>query len=463
MMTRSLILEAAAAVCILAVILPQPAAAEVSDDEFKALKEAVQQLTQQQQELLKQHAEDQKQRAEDRQKIQKLEEQLSAASKAQPSGEAVTGEQFNSLKSAVDKLSQQVAAPPSGPFALQDFMIVGDAETQFAKVQGQHGGFALFDFAPIFLLRASDKVLFEAGFDINLVDNPQDNNTPGASTSLTLSFAQLDYLLNQYATLVSGYMLLPLGTYAERNAGWLNKFPDDPFVRDFILPGAGAGAQVRGAVPLDASGQTLAYAAYVVDGPSSSVSTGAPAGSLDLTGNVGITNNGKFANLHASPSAGGRVGWFLPWKGHDHYDLELGVSGQDGVWNNANNESWAAAVGDAALHLGPYFEAKGEYVNTWAETSDLGHIYPHGWWAQLGYKLAGLDLDLPLINDVELVSRYDEIRDGLGMRTERYSFGYVYYLTNTLHFIGDYVIINGNSQAVIPSANQLIFQLTYGF
>ncbi|MGA2823956.1 MAG: transketolase C-terminal domain-containing protein [Bacteroidales bacterium] len=44
MMTRSLILEAAAAVCILAVILPQPAAAEVSDDEFKALKEAVQQL-----------------------------------------------------------------------------------------------------------------------------------------------------------------------------------------------------------------------------------------------------------------------------------------------------------------------------------------------------------------------------------------------------------------------------------
>jgi hypothetical protein len=463
MITRSLILEAAAALCVLGVAFPRPAAAEVSDDDFKALKEAVQQLTQQQQELLKQHAEDQKQRAEDRQKIQKLEEQLTEASKARPASETVTGEQFNSLKSAVDKLSQQVAAPSTGLPSLQDFMLAGDAETRFTKIQGQHGGFALFDFAPIFLFRASDKVLFEAGFDTNLVDNAQDNNTPGTSTSFTLSFAQLDYVLDQYATLVSGYMLLPLGTYSERNAGWLNKFPDDPFVRDIVLPSAGAGAQLRGAVPVDASGQTLTYAAYVVNGPSSSVSSGAPAGSLDLTGNVGILNNGKFANLHASPSAGGRVGWFLPWKGHDHYDVELGVSGQDGVWNNSNNESWAAAVGDAAVHLGPYFEAKGEYVNTWAETDDLGHIYPHGFWAQLGYKLAGLDLDLPLINDIELVTRYDEVRDGLGMRAERYSFGYVYYFTNTLHLMGDYEVINSNSQAVLPSANQLIFQLTYGF
>ena len=98
-------------------------------------------------------------------------------------------------------------------------MIVGDAETQFAKIQGQHGAFALFDFAPIFLFRASDKVLFEAGFDINLANNPQDNNTPGASTSFSLSFAQLDYVLNQYATLVSGYMLLPLGTYSRAGRG----------------------------------------------------------------------------------------------------------------------------------------------------------------------------------------------------------------------------------------------------
>ena len=85
-----------------------------------------------------------------------------------------------------------------------------------------------------------------------------------------------------------------------------------------------------------------------------------------------------------------------PGTGTNHYDVELGISGQDGVWNNAEQRYlWSAAVADAALHLGPYFEAKGEYINTWVETTDLGHIYPHGWWVQAGYKLAGLDLDFP--------------------------------------------------------------------
>ena len=49
------------------------------------------------------------------------------------------------------------------------------------------------------------------------------------------------------------------------------------------------------------------------------------------------------------------------------------------------------------------------------------------------------------------------------MRTERYSFGYVYYFTNTLHFKGDYEIINSNSQRGDRFGNQLIFQLSYGF
>ncbi len=64
---------------------------------------------------------------------------------------------------------------------------------------------------------------------------------------MSLSFGQLDYLLNDYVTVVAGDMLLPLGTYSERGAGWLNKIPDDPLVRDF-LPGSGVGIQLRGAV-----------------------------------------------------------------------------------------------------------------------------------------------------------------------------------------------------------------------
>ena len=251
MMTRSLTLEAAVGVCLLAIALPWPAAGEVSDEEFQALKKDVQKLTQEQQKLAKAHEEDQKKHAEDQQKIQQLQQQLvnealKAPSQVQPAGGPVSGEEFNSLKSAVDKLSQQYAESTSSPFALQNFMIVGDAETQFAKIQGQHGGFAQFDFAPIFLFRFSDDLLFEAGFDFTLQDNGGYAGAPGGTTYLfDLSFAQLDYVLNQYATLVTGDMLLPLGTYAERSAGWLNKFPDDPFSRA-VLPSSGVGAQLRG-------------------------------------------------------------------------------------------------------------------------------------------------------------------------------------------------------------------------
>ena len=80
------------------------------------------------------------------------------------------------------------------------------------------------------------------------------NRAAGSSTAVDLSFAQLDYLLNDYVTIVAGDMVLPLGTYSERAAGWLNKIPDDPLVRD-LLPGSGVGAQLRGAVPIGQSGQ----------------------------------------------------------------------------------------------------------------------------------------------------------------------------------------------------------------
>jgi hypothetical protein len=44
---------------------------------------------------------------------------------------------------------------------------------------------------------------------------------------------------------------------------------------------------------------------------------------------MGIKGDGRFGNLHGTPSAGGRLGWFKPWKAH--YDFELGLSGQSGT------------------------------------------------------------------------------------------------------------------------------------
>ena len=112
--------------------------------------------------------------------------------------------------------AETVPAELSGPLATHSFSIVGDAEFQFGKIDGQHGAFMLSDFAPIFLFRGGDKILFEAGFDFII-----QNNAPGGSgytTTVNLSFATLDYLINDYITFVGGNMLLPLGTYSERSA-----------------------------------------------------------------------------------------------------------------------------------------------------------------------------------------------------------------------------------------------------
>jgi hypothetical protein len=114
------------------------------------------------------------------------------------------------------------------------------------------------------------------------------------------------------------------------------------------------------------------------------------------------------------------------------------------------------------LHLGSYFETKGEYIRNWYGSDDLGNIHSEGGWIQTGYKLAGLNLPLPLINNVEVVGRYDFFRDGLGKHKRRESIGYVYYLSNTLLFEGCYEFFHGNSDDP-NEKDRFILQLSYGF
>ena len=431
-----------ASACLIG-MLPQPASAQVSADDFNALKKTVEQMNEKLQKLEQTHAQDQ-------QIIQQLQQQLGETKVA------VTNAQQTADNAAKVQSASPALNVSEGP--MHNFTIVGEAETQFAKTAGHHSSFVQADFAPIFLFRASDDVLFEAGFDFILANNGTmiSDRSPGNTTTVNLSFATLDYLLNDYMTLEAGELLLPLGTYSERSAGWLNKIPDNPLARDSIVPGTGVGVELRGALPIGASGQSLTFAGYAVNGPSSGATNSiASASALDLNGNVG--NNG---NWHGNPSGGGRVGWFIPWK--PHYDFELGLSGQSGQWSDSGNRSWTAGVVDAALHYGPNIEVKGEYIKTWVGSDDLGTIRPNGWWVQGGYKLAGMGLELPYINNFELMGRYDYLNDALGTKTDRYTAGLVYYFSNTLLFEADYEWLRSHGPAALPP-NSFILQLSYGF
>jgi len=447
MKTRRLIFALVAAGCALWLTFPLRATAQVSQADFNALKETVQQLVEQVQGLQQTNIAAQQTHEKDVEQLKELQARLDETR------QMATNAEQQSIAAA------QTQPLPRGPIdeatVNHNFMTLGDAEVQYARTSGQHGGFALADFAPIFLYRGGENILFEAGFDTTIQNNA--TNGPGYTTTFNLSFAQLDYVMNDYVTLCAGELLLPLGTYTERGAGWLNKIPDDPLAVDALIPGSGVGAELRGAIPIGDAGKFINYSVYGVNGPGSADGTG-NAGALDLGGNVGVRSDGVTANLHGDPSGGARIGLFLPFK--PHYDLELGISGQSGEWDNAGSQLWSAGVFDAALHLGPSFEAKGEYIRTRYGSDDLGQISQEGWFVQAGYKLAGLNLELPAINNLELVGRYDALHDGLGTSTQRYTVGCVYYITNTLLFESDYEFLHSNDPS---QADQLILQLSYGF
>jgi hypothetical protein len=263
--------------------------------------------------------------------------------------------------------------------------------------------------------------------------------------------------MNDYVTFAGGDVLLPLGTYVQRGAGWLNKIPDDPLAVDALLPGSGIGGMLQGAVPMGNAGKFINYSVYGVNGPSSADGT-ANAGTLDLGGNVGTKSDGVNANLHNNPSGGGRLALFVPFK--PHYDFELGLSGQSGEWDDAGKYIWSAGVVDASVHLGPNFQINGEYIQTGYGSADQGFVHQNGGFVQSGYKLAGLNQEFPIINNLELVGRFDYLNDGLGTVTRRYTVGYIYYFTNTLLFEGDYEFLKSNDPS---QTDQLILQLSLGF
>src|SRR5208337_749910 len=175
MQIRSKICGVLAAGCAMAIVLPYRAAAEVSDDDFNALKAAVQQLSDKVQKLEETHEADQKLHEQDQQKIQQLQQQVGETQKAATAAEqkAETASQMKRKMSILEERVgetqktateaqqkaeaaaqvQPVAPVPSGALATHNVTLVGDAEVQFGKVSGQHSAFTLADFAPIFLYR----------------------------------------------------------------------------------------------------------------------------------------------------------------------------------------------------------------------------------------------------------------------------------------------------------------------
>lgn len=420
---------------VLALALPVCLVAAVSDEDFQKLQQQFQEL--------------QKQREQDRKEIDHLKEKLGETEKTASEAQKTASE-------AATKAQQPIIPVPSEEAAAkQNFLVTGYAHALYDKTEGENGSFLLGSFSPIFLFRASDKVLFEGELELEL-GRAESGET---ETEVGIEYAQIDYAVSDYLTVIAGRFILPLGAFNEKiHPAWINKLPTAPLPYRghdaAIMPFNDIGVQGRGAVHLGQSDAVLNYAGYIVNGPNSELEDDGMGGTEEHL------HFGSGVDLNSTPSGGGRLGLFYPWKAYQ--DVEVGVSGQTGTWNRDGNLMWSAIVVDAALHLDPYTELRGEYIQTFQETAGEGTRNPRGAWAQVAYKLAGLQLELPMINNCEALFRWSYLdTDMAGTRTHGYALGLNYYLSNTLLVKGAYEFITSNEAS--EENNRLTFQIAYGF
>ena len=258
------------------------------------------------------------------------------------------------------------------------------------------GGFYFGEFTPDFLLKMNDWMFLEAEIAV------------GADGSMSVgSFAQADFFINDWLTIIAGRMVAPIGFYNERlNNPWINKLPGDapgsgpPLWSQVLPPFSLLGVQATGAFYLGCSPFKMEYHAYVSNGFNLAPATaGAPtinelANFQNMQNTFNITTNEKLF--------GGRLGIWWPEKG-----LAAGVSALSsgdyltGGFENMIN-LWAI---DLSYHKGNW-DFRFEYGTTYQQTSNfLGtNIRRQGLYGQVAYRPR--DHSNRFLQNLEFVYRY---------------------------------------------------------
>lgn len=336
--------------------------------------------------------------------------------------------------------------------------IYGTFVTSYSDLGNQAPNFDT-EFAPFFLLTLNEQFLLEAELEFG----PE---------GVELGQGQLDWILNDWATLVVGRFLAPLGFYNERlHSGWINKLPDNPLMFRQVAPTdfSQNGLQLRGGKYLGASPIKLEYAGFVSNG------MGVEGEMLELTEIANLNEMRETAeNINNGLAFGGRLGLWVP-----EYGLTGGVSA---LWNDSYTEAsgndltlWQL---DAGWRHGNW-DLRAEYAELAQDaTAIIGNdIKRRGLYAQIGYRPnhAGS----PLLQNTEFLFRYsfanfrgidfgdlelDEFASTLDVPVNRnqYTFGITHWLYPSLALKFAYQI-NAETGPVKFNDNAFLAQMAWGF
>ncbi len=309
-------------------------------------------------------------------------------------------------------------------------------------------------FAPIFHYQYNDLLMFEAELAIT-VDSE-------GGTDTEMEYATADLIINDYATLMVGKFLSPIGQFRQNlHPGWINKLATAPagFGHDQAAPVANIGAQVRGGFYI--SDTMFNYATYVGNGPK--LSSGGHGGA-----GIGIEASGTTDNDNNELTYGGRIG-VMPLSG-----LEVGLSAATGkaaltftdmddplnpVEVTEKNRNYDVFGADFVYNF-KNMQARGEYISQKLGSLsnsevDSGSNKWSAWYVQGSYKFIPAKW--------ESVARYSDYdAPGQSNDQEQWSLGVNYLFANNIIGKVSYDFNDGQKDT-LNDEDTLTLQMTYGF
>ncbi len=310
------------------------------------------------------------------------------------SSSAELQEQIDSLQNQVTALNGEVQQATEWKYPNTLAHMAGYADVAYVKKESEDGSFVIGTFSPIFHYQYRDTVMMEAELEFEVDENGE--------TEVALEYMTIDWFLNDYAVLVAGKFLSPIGQFRQNlHPSWINKLATAPpgFGHDGAAPVSDLGLQVRGGFPMGS--MRANYAVYVANGPEINAEAeddGAGGFEYELDG---VAAEGFGVDSDGEKTFGGRIG-ILPIS-----SVEIGLSAAGGKATVTNIEAdtsppAGSIEGETPRDYTVYgadfvwftgnMSLRGEFVKTEVGEATTGVTASEGatwqtWYTQLAYRL----------------------------------------------------------------------------
>jgi hypothetical protein len=307
------------------------------------------------------------------------------------------------LAQAIDNINDHMDAEerngPRLPAALKEMFlgsrtnetplsINGTFFIDYSQFNSKSGQFGSPDFAPYFLMQLNEQFLLVASIDHTF-------------TSLSVGEAQANWLVSDWATVVAGRYITPIGFFNERlNHEWIHRLPDIPLMFRQVSPLSSTdGLMLRGGFYIWDSPVKIEYDLYGGNGLQAASAPTTYSATVDLEG---ITGGSDVQNLNA---LGGRIGLWIPAWG-----VQAGISSYfNGRYSSAAPDQFNLWQIDLNYRKGNW-DVRFEYCDTYQQATNYvvgNNIRRKGYYAQVAYR--PYDCEHCILRNLEIAARYSRV------------------------------------------------------